>query len=992
MAARDETQPEEIHLDVRPSQGGARTVIFKKRRLGLDLRFDAKGGAVLAEDAPAKGLTKGMRLVAIDDENLRIDDDEQFQALFFKLADGPRPVRITFGEVLTKPELPSAYVVPALSLEATDVATKDVLLALGGGDAFVLRGALSRERRRSVVAVRKAEGKCARLGAPGDSVVAVGHALVVPDAEARDVRGALRRALARAGDANVTLVPGSRGDVVYTVKLPAPSHGEDPDLADDATLLRESHGKSSRRSSMADLLAEFSREVDTPSTATEAWGIVLKKDGDVLRVAAIKERGLAAQAALRTGDVVVALDGDVGPHNDVLAFASLCEKAAKKARHEHTYVALTLASDAVPRHLLQPQFHPTLPPPPRHHESPARRSVSTRPDLRLSLDLSASESKRLAQLRRLLRAGVGAQHHASDETSFKRPRPVIVREHGSFGGFVMEPARARPVVVAFSSITQVEMPFAPRPRVEDAVLAASLSVQFTTDAGSSRTLDLAFQSAAVAYMLADGLELARRQSQRPPSPRSSHIQALNDEARPRPQQRRLQRLSNLAAPLLMDGDAPQRTWWSTLRSGVVVELYYADDTYAVTTPLGDVPVSSTAFSEGQYCRCVVVRRMRAGRRKGKHWYVLRYKDGPYDCDQRRTSRKADLPKGTRFVGVPRDCCVLTYENQRLYWPLMLLLITGVQISAFVIFAKREHGSLGNINAGGPTVGPSSLYMRMTGPFPSCFDARNQLWRLWTYQLVHVGWYHLGVNCAMQLFFGASVEMVHGHIVMLMVYMFGVGMGALTCAFADVHRAVVGASGGVYTLIGLHAADVLLNFRSMADRSRRLVRALICTAVPALDILVYLLVYTNDDTSYASHGGGLVAGFLLGLVVLRPVDESRCHYYVVRPLALLLLVCYVLFALFWHQTVYPPEYLYNGPFWKRSSWGAPDDQPHCCWRLDGCSAIASDDYKLFNCDDDRHLSISLAWDDAAFDEELTTCDSLKAALDVALDIKANFDDV
>jgi len=123
-----------------------------------------------------------------------------------------------------------------------------------------------------------------------------------------------------------------------------------------------------------------------------------------------------------------------------------------------------------------------------------------------------------------------------------------------------------------------------------------------------------------------------------------------------------------------------------------------------------------------------------------------------------------------------------------------------------------------------------------------------------------------------------------------------------------------------------------------------------------------------------------------------VDESRCHYYVVRPLALLLLVCYVLFALFWHQTVYPPEYLYNGPFWKRSSWGAPDDQPHCCWRLDGCSAISSDDYKLFNCDDDRHLSISLAWDDAAFDEELTTCDSLKAALDVALDIKANFDDV
>ena len=97
----------------------------------------------------------------------------------------------------------------------------------------------------------------------------------------------------------------------------------------------------------------------------------------------------------------------------------------------------------------------------------------------------------------------------------------------------------------------------------------------------------------------------------------SALEALHDPPA-RPPQRRLQRLSNYAAPLLMDGDAPQRTWWSTLRGGVVVELYYADDTYAVTTPLGDVPIHSTAFGEGQYCRCVVVRRMRAGRRQGKH--------------------------------------------------------------------------------------------------------------------------------------------------------------------------------------------------------------------------------------------------------------------------------------------------------------------------------------------------------------------------------------
>ena len=58
-------------------------------------------------------------------------------------------------------------------------------------------------------------------------------------------------------------------------------------------------------------------------------------------------RGLAAAAAVRPGDVVVALDDDVGPHRDLLAFASRCEAAANRARDRNTHVALTLASDII---------------------------------------------------------------------------------------------------------------------------------------------------------------------------------------------------------------------------------------------------------------------------------------------------------------------------------------------------------------------------------------------------------------------------------------------------------------------------------------------------------------------------------------------------------------------------------------------------------------------------------------------------------------------
>ena len=99
-----------------------------------------------------------------------------------------------------------------------------------------------------------------------------------------------------------------------------------PSEPDGSRSAAAQYAKSSRRSSVEDLLAEFARERDdAPATATEAWGLTLRRDGDVLRVDRLRARGLAAAAAVRPGDVVVALDDDVGPHRDLLAFASRCE-------------------------------------------------------------------------------------------------------------------------------------------------------------------------------------------------------------------------------------------------------------------------------------------------------------------------------------------------------------------------------------------------------------------------------------------------------------------------------------------------------------------------------------------------------------------------------------------------------------------------------------------------------------------------------------------
>ncbi|KAJ1449642.1 peptidase S54, rhomboid domain-containing protein, partial [Pelagophyceae sp. CCMP2097] len=142
----------------------------------------------------------------------------------------------------------------------------------------------------------------------------------------------------------------------------------------------------------------------------------------------------------------------------------------------------------------------------------------------------------------------------------------------------------------------------------------------------------------------------------------------------------------------------------------------------------------------------------------------------------------------------------------------------------------------------------------------------QAWRLVSYQFVHSGYFHIFSNVLIALMYGAPIELVHGHAKLLVVYNLGVTLGALTCAFSDPARAVVGASGGVYTLIGLHTADVCLNFDAMQSGLRRVVRTALCLLVPVTDLLVYVLVVKSTDTSYSAHIGGWIGGFLLGCAV------------------------------------------------------------------------------------------------------------------------------
>ena len=496
------------------------------------------------------------------------------------------------------------------------------------------------------------------------------------------------------------------------------------------------------------------------------------------------------------------------------------------------------------------------------------------------------------------------------------------------------------------------------------------------------------------------LELPQVSPSRSPQPRHASHRFSRDSV-----DNAIQRATrNIARVALVTNDAsnPKQNWWKTLRRGVVVEVLYADSrTYTIKTPLGNFGSSNAVetsdnkrggahrrrrsgrdagFRQGQYCRAEVLRILRSRDPNGPREapprirYILKYKDGPYDCDVAEPPRSTkQFMKGTLFVDVPRSLIVVNMSNQELYLPLSVVALSLAQIGAFIYYANRKPGG---VSADGPIIGPTNIHYFLTGEFPQCRDARRDYWRLFTYQFAHIGYYHLAANVFVQLVFGTPVELVHGHFLVFLVYELGVAAGSLTCSFADIHKGVVGASGGVYCLIGLHSSDCWVNWRALAQDMRLLVRGSLCVVVPTIDIVLYVFFSKDDGTSYAAHIGGWIAGFLFGLAFLQQVSESFLHVYFTRPVAVILLVAFLLFSFGWHQFTYPPKFFINGPFWQLRSYSTNDrdSSGSCCWQLLNCDGVNEADYDRFSCDQGATLYGGYFRGDETL-EPLHTCFSL-----------------
>ncbi|XP_050741260.1 protein rhomboid isoform X1 [Drosophila biarmipes] len=159
---------------------------------------------------------------------------------------------------------------------------------------------------------------------------------------------------------------------------------------------------------------------------------------------------------------------------------------------------------------------------------------------------------------------------------------------------------------------------------------------------------------------------------------------------------------------------------------------------------------------------------------------------------------------------------------------------------------------------------------------------GEYWRLLTYMLLHSDYWHLTLNICLQCFIGICLEMEQGHCRLAAVYIVGGAAGSLANAWLKPHLLLMGASAGVYAMLGSHVPHLVLNFSQLSHRYAR-IASLCILFLSDVGFTSYHFCHNHNRSpriSLEAHIGGGVAGILCGFVVYKRVRPSiqRASYF------------------------------------------------------------------------------------------------------------------
>ena len=156
-----------------------------------------------------------------------------------------------------------------------------------------------------------------------------------------------------------------------------------------------------------------------------------------------------------------------------------------------------------------------------------------------------------------------------------------------------------------------------------------------------------------------------------------------------------------------------------------------------------------------------------------------------------------------------------------------------------------------------------------GDFGPATLGAHQYWRLLTSCFLHFGIIHIGMNMYVLYLIGPFIETVFGRVRYLLLYFIAGLAGSIVSVYVHPLAVGAGASGAIFGLYGAVFGFLLI-------RRRTLNPAAISSISKSAGIFVlYNVVYgsISGTTDLSAHLGGLVAGFLAGMLLVRPQPSN-----------------------------------------------------------------------------------------------------------------------
>lgn len=195
------------------------------------------------------------------------------------------------------------------------------------------------------------------------------------------------------------------------------------------------------------------------------------------------------------------------------------------------------------------------------------------------------------------------------------------------------------------------------------------------------------------------------------------------------------------------------------------------------------------------------------------------------------------------------------ENYLQYGVLTLILM-GINIAVFLLTVFAS-GNIFDIDL--------NILLKF-GAKSNILIEQGQIWRLLTSAFLHSGLIHVACNMYSLYIIGPQIEQIYGINRYLIVYIFSCLTSSLLSYFMNPYGISVGASGGIFGLLG-----ALLAF-AIIERNK-IQKKYISSLMQIIIINLFIGLSINNIDNFA-HIGGLIGGLSMGYVAYRIFPVKR----------------------------------------------------------------------------------------------------------------------